>query len=86
MARTGIEPATQGFSVLQNHYRQYPWMTLNQPTLTDPTGKKGLFPANLSDRRQSNSKRGNRQLRQYYGIQDLFLPKKNKITFYENYR
>ncbi len=33
VARTGIEPATQGFSVLKIHFRLLLWITLNQPIL-----------------------------------------------------
>jgi len=46
VARTGIEPATQGFSVLKSHFPAILWMTLNQPTLLDSIGKIRFFLVN----------------------------------------
>jgi hypothetical protein len=68
VARTGIEPATQGFSVLENQFQTVPWITLNQPNLPKNTGKDRLFPEKLGDRRQFKLRPGKDQLRQNYGI------------------
>ncbi len=68
MARTGIEPATQGFSVLRNRFLKLPSVTLNQPRLLKSIGKGRFFLGIFGDRRQSRSRLGNWQLRQYYGI------------------
>jgi hypothetical protein len=46
VARTGIEPATQGFSVLQNSFWTLPWITLDQPNSPDNTVHDSFFPEN----------------------------------------
>ena len=44
VARTGIEPATQGFSVLPGHFLQLPLVASNQPRQPKSTGEFRLFP------------------------------------------
>ena len=44
LARTGIEPATQGFSVLPGHYHPLPLVASNQPRQPKSTGEFRLFP------------------------------------------
>jgi hypothetical protein len=63
MARTGIEPATQGFSDLENHFFLLPLIELNQPRWTDSIEKSRFFPGNFSNPKQSKAMLGNWQLR-----------------------
>lgn len=68
VARTGIEPATQGFSVLGNHFHQVPWLTLNHLCLAKCIGKLGFWLGNIGNRGRSQARSGNRPLRLYYGF------------------
>jgi hypothetical protein len=63
MTRTGIEPATQGFSVLKIHFCPLPWIALNRPRCPNSIGKVRFFPENIGNRKQSKSTLGNWQLR-----------------------
>ena len=44
LARTGIEPATQGFSVLPGHCHPLPLVASNQPRQPKSTGEFQSFP------------------------------------------
>jgi hypothetical protein len=49
VARTGIEPATQGFSVFLSHFQPILLMVLNHPNLPKSIGKTRFFPGNTDN-------------------------------------
>ena len=63
VARTGIEPATQGFSDLENRFFLLPLIELNQPRWPNSIGESRFFPGNFSNPKQSKAMLGNWQLR-----------------------